>query len=59
MVKGFFLISSSFYLIEIKFSQRYIADIHSVVCIAITAGNGVQRVTDYLVQQYHKLSESV
>ncbi len=47
-----------FYLIKIKFSQRYIADIHSVACIAVTAGKGVKRVTDYILQQHHKLSES-
>jgi hypothetical protein len=57
MVTGFFYLAV-FYLFKMKFSQRYIADLIGVACNSrFSAGKGVERVTDYLLQQHHKLSE--
>jgi hypothetical protein len=55
MVKEFFYLLS-FYLFKMKFSKRYIADMLGFI-FAVTAGKGVERVTDYHLQQNHKLSE--
>jgi hypothetical protein len=54
-----FFIWPSFYLFKRKFLQA-VNYLHSLRCMqpSVTAGIGVQRVTDYLLQQYKKLSEA-
>jgi hypothetical protein len=46
------------YSFEIKFSQQYTADMLGVACISwLLQAKGVNRVINYLLQQYHKLYE--
>jgi hypothetical protein len=58
--KRIFFICLSFLKFKMKFSQRYIADTHGVACnsrLPQTNASKGYPVTDYLLQQHHKLSE--